>query len=112
MKNLKLSIALLLLMSTAFISVKGENPKKSFVSINKELTTLLIPTTEVGLLDKDEFVKVKIVITQNNEIVVLHTNSDNNELNNYIKSSLNYKKLTTNELEREMNYEFEIRFKA
>lgn len=113
MKKLILSIALVLLLgTTTFVSANELKPKKSYEGTAQELTTFLKPSFEVGELENDVLVRVKVMITANNEIVVLQTNSNNLELNNYIKERLNYKSLSTNELEVDNSYVFEINFKS
>ena len=113
MKKLIVSIALVLLLgSTSFVSANELKPKKSYEGTNQELTTLLTPVSAVGELENNQIIRVKVMITDNNEIVVLQTNSNNLELNNYIKEKLNYKKLSSNELVLNNRYEFEINFKS
>lgn len=113
MKKIIVTIVLALLFGgTSFVSANELKPRKSYVSINQELTTLLNPKSEVGVLENDVIIRVKVTINANNEIVVLKTNSNNLELNNYINEKLNYKKLSTNELEMYGMYEFEINFKS
>lgn len=61
----------------------------------------LVLETEIGtLLEKPEFkitndllAKVTFVLNKNNEIVVLSVLTDNSQLENFIKSRLNYKKI-------------------
>jgi hypothetical protein len=53
---------------------------------------------------------VKIRISADNEIVVLQTNTTNSELSNYIKVSLNYKKLSSFELGLDKEYVFDVNF--
>jgi hypothetical protein len=112
MKKLILSIAVLLFMGTTFVSANELNPKKSYERTTQELSKLLNPTSAVGELDNDVLIKVKIRITQNHEIVVLNTNSNNFELNGYIKEMLNYRMLESNELAVNSDYVFEVNFKS
>lgn len=112
MKKLILSIAILLFMGTTFVSANELNPKKSYESTTQELSKLLNPTSAVGVLDKEVLIKVKIRITQNHEIVVLNTNSNNFELNKYIKEKLNYRMLESNELDVNGDYVFVVNFKS
>ena len=51
-------------------------------------------------------------ITLTGDIIVLETNTKNAALDNYIKDSLNYKKLVSNEIEPGTDYVFEAIFKA
>ena len=110
MKKLILSIALVLFMGIEFVSASEIGPKKSYVMTNKQLTSLLSSTTSVGELENQVIVKVKITITDAKEIVVLNTNSTNDDLNYYIKKVLNYEKLNSNELAIGKNYVFDVNF--
>jgi hypothetical protein len=111
MKKLFLSIAqVLLFASTTLISANELKSKTSFQGTNQELTTLLTPESPVEELEHDVTIVVKIRITANNEIIVLKTNSNNLELNDYIIEKLNHKKLFSNELAKENYYEFKINF--
>lgn len=112
MKKLILSIAILLFMGTTFVSANELNPKKSYKRTTQELSKLLNPTSAVGELDNGVLVKVKIRITQNHEVVVLDTNSNNFELNRYIKEMLNYRMLKSNELAVNDDYVFVVNFKS
>jgi hypothetical protein len=112
MKKLILSTVVALFMSISFVSANELKPKKNYVEIREELSELLYSTTPFSELEKEILVKVEIRITSNNEIVVLRTNSIDVEINNYIKDKLNYKKLSTNELEIDKNYVFQINFKS
>lgn len=113
MKKLIVTIVLVLLFGgTSLVSANELKPRKSYVDIHQELTTLLNPKSEVGVLENDVIIRVKVTINANNEIIVLKTNSNNLELNSYINEKLNYIKLSTNELEMYGMYEFEINFKS
>lgn len=47
------------------------------------------------LVDDEMTAEVKIVINEDNELVVLSVSSNNEELENFIKGRLNYKELST-----------------
>jgi len=59
-------------------------------------------STEIGkllknpgfLVDQDMVAKVKVVINEDNELVVLSVNSESTELEGFIKGRLNYKELS------------------
>ncbi len=112
MKKLILSIVLTLFTGVLFTSAIELKPKKSYLRANHEISNLLTPSTAVGELESQVIVKVKIRITTNNEIVVLETNSNNVELNDYIINNLNYKKMSSSELEIDNEYVFDVNFKS
>ncbi|KDN56114.1 hypothetical protein [Flavobacterium seoulense] len=110
MKNLFLSVIVTLFMGTAFAADKSPKTAKNFDETYKELTRLLNTYPNLGGLDQDVLVKVKIAINENHEIVVLSTNAENEDLNYYIKNTLNYQKLSAQELETGKGLVFLVRF--
>jgi len=74
-------------------------------------------TSEVGkLLKKPSFTiendvqaYVRLVLNENNEMVVLFVNSENELINNYIKSRLNYKKVSENFSNKDQEYIVPVR---
>ena len=74
-------------------------------------------TTEVGKLlkspqfeiEKEVQVYVRLAFNENNEMVVLFVESDNKMINNYIKSRLNYKKLSQTVINRDKDYIVPVR---
>lgn len=112
MKKQILSIVLTMFMGIAFASAKELKPKKSYANASQQINQLLTPSSEVGELEKAVIVRVKIKINSNNQIVVLETNAPTADLNNYIISNLNYKVLTSAELEIDNEYVFVVNFKS
>lgn len=112
MKKLIVLLVFALSMNVAFVSAKELGPKKTYMVTANELASLLSPTMPVGELESDLIVKVKVMITENNEIIVLGTNTDNEALTTYIEKNLNYIKLSSNELSPGKNYVFEVKFKS
>ena len=112
MKKLMVSVVVTLFMSIVFVSANELKPKKNYFKANQELANLLTPSSSVGELESQVVVKVKIRITANNEIVVLETNTDIAQLNDYIIENLNYKKLSSSELEIDNEYVFNVNFKS
>ena len=110
MKKLILSVVVTLFLTTAFAA---EKPAKDLVALNntfKEITKLLNNYSSFSVLDQEVVVKVRIAINENNEMVVLSTNSTNEDLNSYIKSTLNYKKLSAEELGDRRGLIFLVKF--
>ncbi|MDQ5930639.1 MAG: hypothetical protein QG594_2427 [Bacteroidota bacterium] len=112
MKKLVILLVAALFMSVVSVNAKELKPKKAFATTTLEITSLLNPTSAVGILDFDQTVKVKIMISDKKEIMVLETSTENVELSNYIKEKLNLKKLSTTELQEGVAYDFEVNFKA
>ncbi len=106
---------IMLLIATLLINVvsaKELKPKKTYTSTTLEISELLNSSSQVGILEEDQKVKVKVMLNTEKEIIVLVTNSSNKELTEYIKEKLNFKKLKSTELEVGSSFEFLVNFKA
>ncbi|GIZ10123.1 hypothetical protein [Flavobacterium sp. UMI-01] len=112
MKKTVLLLVIAMMMNVTFVSAKILNPRKNYVNASQELTELLSPSIAIGQLENDVQVKVRVLVTETGELVVLQTLTDNEELSNYIKDALNYKKLSSGELVPGKDYVFEVKFKA
>lgn len=110
MKKLFLSVIVTLFMSTAFAANKTPNTTKNYDETFRELTKLLNTYPNFGGLDEDLVVKVRIVLNENHEIVVMSTNTADENLNSYIKNTLNYQKLLANDLEVGKGLVFLVKF--
>lgn len=112
MKKSLVVLVVALFANVALVSAKDMFPKKNYAKVNQELSTLLNPSSAVGILEKSEVVKVQILVTESGDIVVLHADTENASLDYYIKESLNYKKFSTNELTPGSHYEFTVNFQS
>ena len=111
MKKLFLSAIVSLFASSTFAATINEDPTVVLSKTNKELSQLLNTSYSDNILEKEELVKVSFTVNELHELVVLQVNSDNSEIQSYVKHVLNYKKLSSNELTVGKNYVFEVRFK-
>ena len=111
MKKLFLSAIISLFVSSAFASAINEDPTVVKSKTTKELTQLLNRSYSENLIEKEELVKVLFTVNELHQVVVLQVNSNNLDIQSYVKQALNYKKLTSNELIIGKDYVFEIRFK-
>jgi len=92
MKNLKI-LALLGIFAFSMVSfATKENPKVN-KQLRDQIVKMLGKTTNVILTDK---VEAEVVFTLNDksEIVILSVNSENKKFDSFVKSRLNYKKVT------------------
>lgn len=111
MKKLMLSAIVSLFASSVFASTISEDPIVVLARTTKELSQLLNKSYTEEVLEKEELVKVTFTINELHQIVVLHVNSENLGIQDYVVHALNYKKLPSNELIVGKDYFFEIRFK-
>ncbi|MCW2119888.1 hypothetical protein [Flavobacterium sp. 7A] len=112
MKKAIILSALAMVMSFGTLSAKELRPKKNHSAIKHEISNLLTPSNDIANMEEDVSVKVSVLITPINEIVVLKTNSATPELDEYIKESLNYKKLSSSDIKPGHKYEFEVNFRS
>jgi hypothetical protein len=111
MKKLLLSAIVSLFASVTFASTINEDPTVVLFKTNKELSQLLNTSYSENILEKEELVKVSFTVNELHQVVVLQVNSNNSEIQSYVKQALNYKKLSSNELTVGKDYVFEVRFK-
>lgn len=110
MKKIILSVVVTLFLTTAFAAEKPANNPTVLSETFKEIAKLLNNYSTVSGLDQDVVVKVRIAINENNEIVVLSTNTTNENLSYYIKNTLNYQKLSADELGAGKGLVFLVKF--
>jgi hypothetical protein len=110
MRKLILSVVVTLFLTTAFATEKPSNNPVALNETYKEIAKLLNNYSSFSGLDHEVVVKVRIAINENNEMVVLSTNSANEDLNYYIKNTLNYKKLSVEELGASKGFTFLVKF--
>lgn len=110
MKKLFLSVVVALFMTSAFAATDTPNTKSNYVETYKELSKLLNAYTQLDGIGEDTVVKVRIVINENHEIVVMSTSTDDDFLNTYIKTTLNYQKIEANELASGNGLVFLVKF--
>jgi len=113
MKTLLLSTIAILFASSAFASTIFDEPTPIPVLSNttKELSHLLNKSRTEEVLEKEELANITFTINNLHQIVVLQVNSDNYDVQDFVKHALNYKKLSSNELIVGKYYVFEATFK-
>jgi hypothetical protein len=95
-----------------FMSLTGSlfaNPVETKLPEYQQIQKLVSTIDFSTLIDKETLIQVDFMINSSNEIVVIGTNDAN--LDNVIKSSLNYKKLDVSLLKKNEVYTLPIRIK-
>jgi hypothetical protein len=110
MKKLFLSVVVTLFMNVAFAAGGSPNSETNYIETFRELSKLLNSYPNFGNLNEEVVVKVRIAVNENHEIVVMSTNTNNSDLNYYIKNTLNYQKLLADELEVGKGLVFLVKF--
>ncbi len=98
MKSIKFILTFILVMTFSFIAKANNNPEENEIktTITKTVQELL---REPGFpLERDFSITLKFFVNEKHEIVVLSVVTDYNKkiVDDYIKTRLNYKKLTEN----------------
>lgn len=109
MKNLFLTLVVVLFVNVAFAN--NEDPKPVLVETSRELSHILNSVSTEAFLEREESSRVLFVVNDLNQIVVLKIQSENPDVQNYIKNALNYKKLTSKQLNVGEKYLFVVKFK-
>lgn len=110
MRKLFLVAVTTLFLTTAFAAEKPSDNPEDYNKTYKEITKMLNNHPVLSGLEEDVLVKVRIAINEHHEMVVLSTNTTNEDISYYIKSTLNYKKLTANDLEAGRGLVFLVKF--
>lgn len=110
MKKLFLTVIVSLFVSAAFASTINEEPTVAVSKTAKELAQLLNESLNDNVLENEALIKVIFTVNELHELVVLQVNSDNSDIQYYVKHALNYKKLSSNELTVGKQYAFKIKF--
>jgi len=114
MKTLK---SMLLVVAITLGSVLSTNATEELkVESNSTTESKAITSEIVNLLQKPNFTieddvqaYVRLVLNENNEMVVLFVNSENEMINNFIKNRLNYKKVSENVINKDQEYIVPVR---
>ena len=110
MKKLFLSVIVSLFVCSAFASTNNEDPTVAVSKTAKELTQLLNDSFNGNVLENEELIKVIFTVNELHELVVLQVNSDDSNIQYYVKNALNYKKVSSDELIVGKEYAFKIKF--
>ena len=113
MKTIKsiVLVALIAFSSVVSANTNPENPVKTTKAESNVITQqveklLQDPTFEI---EKDIIASVTLTINKKNEIVVLSVDTDDETLEGFVKSRLNYNELPSNEVTKEKTFIVPVR---
>jgi hypothetical protein len=110
MKTLKMLVLVVAITFSSVLSAStNPNEKAEPVSISETIGDLLQKPN--FHLDEDVNAMVKIFINLDKEIVVLSVKTENKTLEDFIKSRLNYKKLSKEILGRNKSFKIPVKIK-
>ncbi|MEL4307496.1 hypothetical protein [Joostella sp. CR20] len=110
MKNLKIFLA----VASMFVStmlVANNDPKPVNKNVTKELSTIL-GTPSFRVSEDDMIANVHFLVNSKNELVVINVVAENDMVESYIKSRMNYKKVTPGTLKANEEYKVDVRIVA
>lgn len=112
MKNLKIFLFILIastLSLPSFASAVGVKPKSD---LRTELVNYL-DSPSLTVFDSDEmFTNILFMVNNENEIILVDTGTKNNRLDNYLKAKLNYRKVSSVDVEYYKLYSVKVIFKS
>lgn len=108
METFKSIIATAVLALTTTLATANVDPKPTKDEVKQELTDLLgAPNFRIG--ENDLTATVHFLINNSNEIVVLDVKAENELIESYIKSRLNYKEVKSGKLVKGQDYKVSVR---
>lgn len=112
MKNFKTIIAIIAIsLSTSLATNASEiNPKKTkeSKSLRTEVSKFIGKNIPIELT-KTIHTEISFIVNNKNEVIVLSVDSKVDELNTFIKSKLNYKKVTTKGIKKGEIYKMPLK---
>lgn len=110
MKKLILSIVVVLFMNTMYANTRILDPVIEFSNANDEISQLLNSYPYLEGLEKELIVKITFILTEDNEVLVLRVDSENEDVERFIRNKLHYKKLVSNDLIKGTEYIIPVKF--
>lgn len=110
MKQLKTLLLAVAITASGVLAASNEDKKADSVVITEEIGKLLKDPS--FLVDKDIVADVTLTLNKNNEMVVLSVDSNEQYVENFIKSRLNYKELPATFSSKERTFKVPVRVTA
>jgi len=89
----------------------AENPVKPSETLRADIVELIGSETSFDFDNEEYVVEVIFTVTSKNEIIVLSTDTKNQEMANFIKNKLNYKKVSFKEHKNGELFLLPVKFK-
>ncbi|WP_417444894.1 hypothetical protein [Joostella sp.] len=111
MKNFKLTLILALLAVSNIVMASNNDPKPTNSEVSKQLS-LILGTPSFRVSDNDMLAKVHFMVNKKSELIVLTVTAENEMVEDYIKSRMNYEKINNSSLEAGKEYLINVRIVA
>ncbi len=109
MKTPKILFLSFYFLTMSFLSF-GNDTKPQTLQLENQIKSLLLSNTDALAEFGSETVKLNFLINSKSEIIILSTN--NSKMDDFVKSVLNYKKVSIGDLEYEKIYTLPLVFKS
>ena len=93
MKNLKLFVFAIAFFTLNVVSAANLNPINPTDELRVEITDLIGSSYMDEMSDKECSADVVFTVNSKSELIVLSVNSDNSQLESFLKNKLNYRKV-------------------
>ena len=109
-KTVKMLLLVFAITFSGLVSANTDPDKENPTTLTEEIATLL-DTPKFRVAD-NQVVNVTFILNKSNEIIVLEVDTENYELESYIKSKLNYSKINLDLDTANKTYIIPVRFKV
>ncbi|QLE02073.1 hypothetical protein HX109_11090 [Galbibacter sp. BG1] len=111
MKTIKLFLTVALMAVATTVLANENDPKPTNKAVSEQLSTIL-GTPAFKVTDKDLLARVHFMVNKDHELIVISVKAENEMVEDYIKSRMNYKKIEKNSLQLGEDYVVDVRIVA
>lgn len=101
-------VASFLVVGTTFANSNGMSPDKN---LRAEIISLIDQPVSSFFSEESLVANLKLMVNGNHELIVIDTGTENEELDSYLKSKLNYKKVNASDILHFNFYCVKVEFK-
>ena len=112
MKNLKLAVAIIAISISSVVSISANNTEPTSKDVKKVLRSeivSLLGNHTYNLKQEVLNAQISVMLNNQNELVVVGITSESDEVKNYVKTKLNYKKVTVKGLKKGAIYRMPLK---
>ena len=103
-------LATLFFTTTAIANTSNVSPESS---LRAEIVDLIeAPSADILLGEECCVADMRLMVNRDNELIVVDTGTKNAQLDKYLKSKLNYKKVTTSDIQYFNFYFIKVEFRS
>ena len=111
MKNLKLFIAIVAISVSSVMSVSANTePTEAKKNLRAQIVTLL-GNHSYDLDNQTLTAEISVMLNNKGELIVISVESDDDQVQSFVKSRLNYKKVSVKEIKKGTVYRISLKMK-